>query len=398
MISCLSDSLISELQKDYNEILQLLIKKGYDLGRIPVKRSAKREEGEAYAIAYPVQGLLKYHGFHNPEEHLAFFPSISINNGSIYSVSYLKFDKNLEDDRVVLNGSLEASDTYRNVKNSLDHIRDFSGIKTKALLISRNYFPSKVEGKGLGTSASGSAALALAATSIIYDNDPEFINNRRLLSIFSRYLSGSGCRSSSGSFSLWLTYPDIDPLNSYAIKLDREEHQKFIEDITLLTIPIKSLLKTNQAHEIAPKSPFYDIWLLKRKKLILEFIEGLDNHDLSKIGDLSEFDTLCLHGVAMTAPNDENIIAWDPDTLRVMLEVRELRKSGYEVYYTIDTGPSLVLLLKRAQTDEIYNELKRIIPQHEIIRGEFGGPSQLLEAESPEVKILESDIAKFRVK
>jgi diphosphomevalonate decarboxylase len=396
MKSSISKSISSQLKRDYNEILKILVRKGYEFDEIPQNKAAKNNEGESFALAHPIQGLLKYHGFADTQEQIAYFPSISLNNGKLYSVSYLKFDKKLKNDAVFLNGSPDIGETLQKVKNSLNYIRNFSGIKTKAILISRNFSPSKVEGKGLGTSAAGSAALALAATSIIYDKDPKFINNKRLLSVFSRHLSGSGCRSSSGSLSLWLSYPEINPMDSFSIRLDREEHQNFIKSISLLTIPIKSALKTTQAHKIALKSPFFETWLLKRKELIVEFIEGLDNHDLGKIGDLSEFDTLCLHAVAMTAPNDQNIIAWDPDTLKVILKVRELRKNGYEVYYSIDTGPSLVLLAKKSQENEIWRELKSIIPHHDIVKGNLGGPSRLLEDDSPEIKVLEADLAKFK--
>jgi len=395
MISSISKSLNIKLKRDYEEIRQLLIKKSYVVGEIPRNKEAKCEEGEAYSLAYPIQGILKYHGFSDYRQQISFFPSISLNNGSLYTISYLKFDKNILDDMVFLNGFSADNDTYQKVKDSLDYIRNFSGIRTKALLISRNYSPSKIEGKGLGTSASGSAALGIAAASILFDNEPEFINNRRLLSIFSRYLSGSGCRSSSGGFSVWLSHPTIDPLDSYAIQLNREEHHNFINNISILTIPIKSEIKTAEAHNISLKSPFFEVWLSKRKELIFEFIDALDNHDLSKIGDLAEYDTLCLHAITMTAPNNENIIAWDPDTLRVILEVRELRKSGYDVYYSIDTGPSLVLLTMKSQAMSISKEIKSIIPQHDIIEGKLGGPSQLLNSKSSEIKLLKEDMERF---
>jgi diphosphomevalonate decarboxylase len=395
MISSISKTLNIQLKRDYEEIRQLLIKKAYEFGEVIRNRKAKNEEGEAFSLAYPIQGILKYHGFSDFKQQISFFPSISLNNGSLHTISYLKFDKKLKNDIEFLNGFPADNKTYQKVKESLDNIRNFSGVHTKALLISRNYSPSKTEGKGLGTSASGSAALGIAAASILFANEPEYINNRRLLSIFSRYLSGSGCRSSSGGFSLWLSHPTIDPLDSYAIQLNREEHQNFINNISILTIPIKSELKTAEAHNISLKSPFFETWLSTRKELIFEFIDALDSNDLSKIGDLAEYDTLCLHAITMTAPNNENIIAWDPDTLKVILEVRELRKNGFDVYYSIDTGPSLVLLTKKSQAASIRKEIKSIIPQHDIIEGKLGGPSQLLNSSSPEVKLLKADIERF---
>ena len=74
-----------------------------------------------------------------------------------------------------------------------------------------------------------------------------------------------------GGFSLLLSHPNIDPFDSYAIRLDRRENQSFLENISLLTIPMKSDLKTHQAHEIAPKSSFFPTWLKQRKNLIFEF-------------------------------------------------------------------------------------------------------------------------------
>ena len=388
--------LSNQLKKDYNEILELLIKKDYNFEEIPSNATAKYDEGEAFSLAHPIQGMLKYHGFANSQKRISFFPSISLNNGALFTVSYLNFDKHLEKDIVFLNGTSESGDTYKKVVNSLDFIRSFSRINTKAMLISRNVSPSKVAGKGLGTSASGSAALGLAAMNIIYNNSSEFISNNRLISIFSRYLSGSGCRSASGGISLWLSHPKIDPFDSFAIRLDREEHHRFIDNISLLTIPIRSNLKTTEAHKIAPKSPFFEAWLLKRKELVLEFIEALDNEDLSKIGTLTEFDTLCLHAVAMTAPNDQNIIAWQPDTLKIMQMVRELRENKLEVYFSIDTGPSLVLITKKSSEKEVYTKIQEMLPNQDIINGKLGGSSKLLDQHSPEIKILEKDISKFK--
>ena len=95
------------------------------------------------------------------------------------------------------------------------------------------------------SSASGSSALALAAASIIYNKNEICIQNKKLLSIFSRYLASSGSRSSTGGFSLLLSHPYIDPFDCFSIRLDRKEHQSFIDKIALLTIPMQSDLNTS---------------------------------------------------------------------------------------------------------------------------------------------------------
>jgi len=400
MSSSIPKFLISELKKDYDEILQYLVKEGHIIEDLPKNLIAKKNVGEAITLAYPIQGILKYHGFANADDRIAYFPSISLNNACMHTVTYLNFSKRLTEDIVVLEGVKQKNDSLNRVKIALNYIRKVSNINTRALLVSRNVqkIEKKEEGKGLGTSASGSAALALAAASIIYNNESQYISNKRLISIFSRYLSGSGCRSATGGFSLWLSHPKIDPLHSYAIRLDTKKHQKFVDKISLLTIPIKSVIKTKEAHAIAPTSLFFQSWLGKRKELIFEFIEALNNNNLSAIGMLAEYDTLCLHAVAMTAPNDHYILAWDSDTLKVMHKIRELRSNGIEVYYSIDTGPSLVLITHKSNKTKIYDAIKPIIPHHNLVDSKLGGPCKILSRESPEAKVLEDDIKKFSPK
>ena len=400
MTQTIPNFLISKLKSDYDGILEILAKKGYLIEPVPQNLEAKKEIGESIAQAYPIQGLLKYHGLADGINKIAFFPSISLNNDCAQTISYLKFDKSYEEDSAVINGKELYKDDLSRIKIAINSIRNLSKIKTKARLISRNFLKDQENseiGKGLGTSASGSAALALAALDIIYEHDPLYVNNSRLKSIFSRFLSGSGCRSATGGLSLWLSHPKLESMNSFAVRLDRKEHSKFIDQIALLTIPIESEIKTTQAHEIAPKSLFFESWLMNRQKLILEFIDALDSNDLRIIGELAEYDTLCLHSVAMTGGQDNYILAWAPETLKIMHYVREIRKSGYEVYYSIDTGPSVVLLTQRSTVNKIENDIKKLIPEKEIIQGKIGGPSKLLNSNDIEYSKLKKDINQFNI-
>ncbi len=391
---------IIQLKKDYEEILQALDVNNYFIPEIPTNLEFRRDSGEVYSMAYPIQGILKYHGFSgDPNNRIAYFPSISLNNSCANTISFLKFDKNLKEDHAILNGNEIFDDKLERIKLALNVIRDYSQVKTKAVLVSRNFLKSikgNEIGKGLGTSASGSAALALAATSIVYDNCDEYLKNRRLISFFSRYLSGSGCRSAVGGLALWLSHPTIDPLDCFAVRLDKKEHQSFIDNISLLTIPIESELKTDQAHKAAPTSPYFLPWLKQRKQNIIAFIDALNNHKLDSIGEIAEYDTNCLHHITITARED-NIIAWKPDTLKIMIKTRELReKNNYHVYYSIDTGPSVVLITLRDEKKEIIEELNSIIPQYDIIEGSIAGPSKLLNPKSSEAKKLEEDLYIFK--
>ncbi|MCP4761873.1 MAG: hypothetical protein GY870_08825 [archaeon] len=369
------------------------------MNALPEKKKAENTKGEAFSIAYPIQGLLKYHGMSNIEHRTAFFPSLSLNNDSVYTITYLKFDDKFEIDRFILNG-VELSDIkYDRIKHQLDFIRDYSSYGNKALVISRNIRrkDSKVAtGKGLGTSASGGAAIARAAFSILY-NSKKYIDNATLLSVSSRYLAGSATRSSTGGISIWMNYPGIDPKDSFSIRLDKESDKKFIQNIDLITISIPLNIQTELAHKIAPKSIFYKEWLLNRKKYIIDFIHALKEHDFSKIGKLTEYDTLCLHAIIMTGTPEENLIVWKPETLKIIKLTEKLRERGLPVYYSIDTGPSVVLLTLSNFTEQVIEELKKVDKEFQILVGKIGGESKLLDSNSPEAKLLEGDIIKWSV-
>lgn len=388
------------LKTIYGEIRNYLLKKDYKIESVPESLNYINDSGEAYSMAYPIQGILKYHGFAGlPENRIAYFPSISFNNDCAKTISYVKFDKSFKKDKAIINGSLASGESLERVKLALNFIRDQAKLNAKALYVSRNCIKNSNSdeiGKGLGTSAAASASLALAAASIIYDNKKEYIKNNRLMSIFSRYLSGSGCRSSTGGISIWLSHPNASTLDSFALRLDRKEHAKFIDNITLLTIPIQSPIKTTQAHDVAPLSPFFPAWLSYRKKLVLDFIEALDNHDLDAMGRLAEYDTMCLHSITMTAAPDKPLIAWEPDTIKIMHKVRKLRKGGNVVYFTVDTGPSVVLMARNKDVSSIINELSPIISDLSILKGKIGGPSQILPPKSDEARTLTNDIEKVK--
>jgi mevalonate pyrophosphate decarboxylase len=307
-------------------------------------------------------------------------------------------DSQYQHDRAILNGTEIKGDGLERVKKALDRIRKHSKVKNKALVISRNLLTVNREiarGKGLGTSASASAALTSALISIIYDNHPKYLKNFRLRSFFSRYLSGSGCRSSTGGISLWLSHPHIKPFNCFSFRLDNQNHKDLMNKTAILTIPIESDLKTNLAHEIAPQSLFFETWLKNRKSLVYKLYNGLKSSNLELIGQLAEYDTHCLHAVTMTGEIDNNLLAWHPKTLKIMHTIRKLRNEGIKAYYSIDTGPSVIILIPNNEKDVIKKKLSTFIDPSKILEGKIGGQAKVLSSKSNKIEPLAQDINKF---
>ena len=55
----ISDTLLNRLKNDTKEIIQILLEKKYKFKPLPESLEAINEQGDAYAIAFPIQGILK---------------------------------------------------------------------------------------------------------------------------------------------------------------------------------------------------------------------------------------------------------------------------------------------------------------------------------------------------
>ncbi|HHX65009.1 MAG TPA: GHMP kinase, partial [Chloroflexi bacterium] len=224
------------------------------------------ESGVAAARAYPIQGILKYHGITDWDWRIAYMPSISVNNDAAYTVTWVEFDPVLTDDRVTIGGQEAQGRERERVRRVLDVVRDLAGVRSRARVASRNVVRASKTGKGLGTSASASAALATAALAAVLGE--RAIDDRYLLSCVARLLAGSGGRSAAGGVALWLSYPGIAHRDSYSVRLDTAGE---LDDVRLITVPVDSRLglKTEAAHEDAPHSSLFKCWMLGRCKEVL---------------------------------------------------------------------------------------------------------------------------------
>jgi phosphomevalonate decarboxylase len=70
----------------------------------PDLTGAARVRGVAAALAYPMQGVLKYHGLSDWKYRIAFLPSISLCNDAGHTLTLVEFDPDLPDDSATING------------------------------------------------------------------------------------------------------------------------------------------------------------------------------------------------------------------------------------------------------------------------------------------------------
>ncbi len=144
----------------------------------------------ATALAHPNIAFIKYWGLKDDSLRLPSNDSLSMNIGCLSTRTSVTLDPDLAADTLTLNSELSSGKALARVRKFLDRVRELSGSQTHAHVNSGNNFPI---GAGIASSASGFAALALAATTVY-----GLTLSEKDLSSLARFGSGSACRSIPG--------------------------------------------------------------------------------------------------------------------------------------------------------------------------------------------------------
>ena len=317
---------------------------------------------KATARAYAIQGLIKYHGLRNPRLRIPYHDSISVCMRSLPTVTTVESDGRYHSDIVRLDGRAPTRAELRRVEAVLDPLRKARRRESAFLRIeSRNPL---VDGKGLGFSASGFAALGLAASTAIGMN----IGFRELSQIV-RQGAGSAARSLVGGFSIW--YANKGGL-SYAEQLASPDSLK----LRTVIAPVPSTIKTDRAHEDAVKSPFYKPRLRYLPAKLRKMRQALSRRDVKTTCELAEEDTLNLHAITMTGR--EGMVLFSPLSIVIINEVRRLREEeGVPVWFSLDTGPSVFANTTPEALPKVRKSLSNIAD--DLIVSAPGGPAQLID-------------------
>jgi len=297
---------------------------------------------KASAIAHPIQGLIKYHGLADVERRIPFHDSISVCIDALHTITTVELDGSLKDDLVIINGKGISGKDKGRVAVVLDALKDIAGHPDHLRVMSENNLK---EGKGLGFSASGFAALGVAASKALGVE----IDDKGLSEVV-RLGAGSATRSLAGRFAIW--YANREG-RSYAEQLVTPSGM----NMAMVIVPIASDVRTDEAHAEVLGSPLFEA----RLRIVDEMIEimktAIEKGDISTIGHLAEEDTLNLHAITMTGRS--HMILWEPNTIRIIREVLKMRQAGIQAWFSIDTGPSVFINTLMDQAQEVTSWLRR---------------------------------------
>ncbi|HUL39803.1 MAG TPA: diphosphomevalonate decarboxylase [Methanomassiliicoccales archaeon] len=297
---------------------------------------------KASAIAYPIQGLIKYHGLRDEELRLPYHDSISVCTAPIRTLTTIEFGH--EKDSAAFDGKVAMSKEMERILRVVEPLRTMAREKSGFRMVSENSFPSNI---GLGASASGFAALAVAASAALgLDLSLEGISR------FARRGAGSASRAVTGGFSRW--YAGKGDEDSYSHKLAGPEDLDL--GIVCALVPVHKY--TDTAHKDVVTSPFFKA----RLEYVVEALDKMEKaifaRDIDRIGSLAETDTLLLHGITMTGIDE--LILWRPDTVKVILEVKKMRQDGLPAYFSIDTGATVYVNSRPRDVKEVRSRVEAL--------------------------------------
>ncbi|MDZ7805593.1 MAG: diphosphomevalonate decarboxylase [Gracilimonas sp.] len=313
------------------------------------------------AVAHSNIALIKYWGKRSVEYNLPAVGSISLTLDALFTKTSLQFLEDLDADQLLLNDLQAKGQPLKRVSDFLDVVAG-SKNRPQARIKSENNFPT---GAGLASSASGFAALALAATEGL-----ELSPTKEELSRLARMGSGSAARSIYGGFSEMKLGTKDDGSEDYAIALYDE---KFLDVRLLIAVTSdekKDLGSTEGMMRTANTAPYYESWVSSQPKDLDDMKRALAVKDFEKIGELTEHSCFKMHGLAMAAKPP--ILYWNAATTETIQRVWILRKNGIQAYVTIDAGPQVKILCLPESVDTVKNALSDIEGVKSIIEAKPG--------------------------
>jgi diphosphomevalonate decarboxylase len=321
-------------------------------------------EHTATARAHSNIALVKYWGKRDAALNIPAVGSISITLDALATDTTVVFDAGNAADELWLDGG--QVDAHR-ASGVLDLVRARGGIRAGAIVTSTNNFPT---GAGLASSASGFAALALAASAAAgLTPDP------RELSILARRGSGSAARSVFGGFVELHAGSSADGTDSFAEPLLDRAGWPLCVVVAITATTQKSVSSTAGMAGSAASSPFYPSWVDTAEPDLAAMRSAIAARDLGAVGDLAEYSCLKLHALMLTTR--PALIYWNAATVAAIHTVRELRASGIPVYFTIDAGPQVKALCDPSDAAVVAAALAAVPGVHEVRTSALGPGAHL---------------------
>lgn len=297
-------------------------------------------------VAHPNIALVKYWGKASIKGNIPAVASLSITLDTLISDTRIERHDG-DEDKVWLNGEPASSAVAARMSAFVDLVRGRSGHSQHVSIKSDNNFPTAA---GLASSASGFAALALAAARFF---DVSLTLSE--LSALARQGSGSAARSMFGGF-VEMQGPEFDDPAAQPL-LDAAAWPLRVV-VAITSTEAKKHLSTDGMNLTRDTSPFYHAWLKGQHDDMARAREAVDTRDFGALAAVSEHSCLKMHGLMLSA--QPGLIYWNPATVACMQAVRQLRSDGLDVFFTIDAGPQVKAVCTTQSVEQVRRTLAEV--------------------------------------
>jgi diphosphomevalonate decarboxylase len=302
---------------------------------------------QATALAHPNIALIKYWGKRDTALNLPAVGSLSITLDTLHTRTRLRFDPALEADDIRLDGEPAGPNRARRVSACLDRLRARAGVPAGAVVDSRNNFPT---GAGLASSASGFAALVVAA-----DRALGLGLSAAELSEQARLGSGSAARSIFGGFVDMTHGTRADGSDAIARPLLTARDWPLSMVIAVTSEAAKAVGSTDGMTRTRETSPYYRAWVETAETDLSEARRAIETRDFDALASVSEYSCLKMHGLALAAR--PGLLYWNPATVACLQHIHALRAGGTPVFFTMDAGPQVKALCPPEQAETVARAL-----------------------------------------
>jgi diphosphomevalonate decarboxylase len=329
---------------------------------VPPPSGADGRPGRVTARAGTNIALVKYWGKRDTALNLPATGSLSLTLDALGSETRVRFARDAGEpdgrDRVLvgtgssIEGQLAPADDgfAARVRAFVALVRARAGIDLPAEVVTANSVPTAA---GLASSASGFAALALAAT-----RAAGLTLSPAELSALARRGSGSAARSIFGGFVEMQRGERADGSDAFAHPLLEPTAWDLRLVVALTTHGRKATGSTEAMERSAHTSPYYGAWLQSAERDLEQARAAVARRDLAALGEIAERSALGMHACAMAAAPP--VIYWNGVTLAVMEAVLRARRAGPPAYFTIDAGPHVKVLCEAGDAPAVEAILRAV--------------------------------------
>jgi diphosphomevalonate decarboxylase len=298
----------------------------------------------ALATAYANIALAKYWGKADAESNQPAVPSISMTLGELKTTTEVRFEPNLKEDRLTLNGEQSSGRPLERAGAMLERVRTEAALPMFARVTSDNNFPTAA---GLASSASGFAALALAARCAA-----GLGTDLAAASALARQSSASAARSVYGEYVAL----DLGASCARRVELPRPFPLELIVAVT--QEGPKDVGSTEGMQLTQRTSPYYPAWVAQAPEHARKTEDALRSADLRTLGPLVEHSALLMHASMWGAVPP--LIYFTGATLAVVAGVRQLQQEGTPAYFTMDAGPHVKVITTAEHADLVRTRLAQL--------------------------------------